>query len=217
MTEKTILCFGDSLTWGAVPVEHDAPSTRYARDVRWPGVLADHLGAGHHVVEEGLPGRTTTADDPSDPRLNGSTYLAPALASHAPLDLVVVMLGTNDTKSYLHRTPDEIALGMSVLLGQVLTSGGVGGCPAPQALLVAPPPLGTRRHAWFDVVFAGGREKTVALAARYEALARFLHVPFVDAGSVIGTDGADGVHLTEENNRVLGETLAAEVSRVLAG
>lgn len=68
MTEKNIMCFGDSLTWGWVPVAEGAPSWRYPRDVRWTGVLADRLGDGYHVVEEGLSARTTTADDPADPR-----------------------------------------------------------------------------------------------------------------------------------------------------
>jgi len=80
-------------------------------------VLAAQLGDGFDIIEEGLSGRTTDVDDPTDPRLNGSTYLPSALASHLPLDLVIVMLGTNDTKSYFHRTPFEIAMGMAKLLG----------------------------------------------------------------------------------------------------
>ncbi|MGW0230369.1 SGNH/GDSL hydrolase family protein [Actinopolymorpha singaporensis] len=217
MTDKNIMCFGDSLTWGWVPVAEGAPSWRYPRDVRWTGVLADRLGDGYHVVEEGLSARTTTADDPADPRLNGSTYLPSALASHLPLDLVIVMLGTNDTKSYLRRTPNEIATGMSLLLSQILTSaGGVGtGYPAPKVLLVAPPPLAEMGHPWFEVIFEGGREKTIELARKYEALASFLKIPFFDAGSVISTDGVDGIHFTEDNNRVLGEALAGEVRHIL--
>ena len=219
MSEKSILCFGDSLTWGWVPSKEGAPTQRYPRDVRWPGVLAGQLGNGHPVIEEGLNARTTTADDPTDPRLNGLTYLPTALASHLPLDLVVVMLGTNDTKSYLRRTPNEIAVGMFTLLRQVLTSaGGIGTAyPAPKVLLVAPPPLGEVGHPWFEVTFDGGRAKTLELAQKYEALASFLNIAFFDAGSVISTDGVDGIHLTEDNNRVLGEALAAEVRRVLAG
>ena len=75
MTEKTILCFGDSLTWGWVPTMSVVPTTRYDRKVRWTGVLQQALGEGYVVVEEGLSGRTTNVDDPIDPRLNGATYL----------------------------------------------------------------------------------------------------------------------------------------------
>jgi len=137
---KSILCFGDSLTWGWIPVLEGAPTYRYSYKQRWTGVMAGQLGDGYHVIEEGLSARTTMLDDPTDPRLNGSAYLPSALASHLPLDLVILMLGTNDTKSFFHRTPYEVALGMSKLVGQVLTSaGGVGTpYPAPKVLGVAP-------------------------------------------------------------------------------
>lgn len=97
---RSILCFGDSLTWGWIPVEESSPTLRYPYHQRWTGAMAGELGDGYHIVEEGLSARTTSCDDPNDPRLNGSTYLPTALASHLPLDLVILMLGTNDTKSY---------------------------------------------------------------------------------------------------------------------
>lgn len=75
MSDKTIMCFGDSLTWGWVPAPEGAPTSRYPREVRWTGVLETRLGEGYRVIEEGLSARTTTADDPTDPRLNASTYL----------------------------------------------------------------------------------------------------------------------------------------------
>lgn len=217
MANKRILCFGDSLTWGWIPVVEGVPTERFPSDVRWTGVLADQLGAGYEVIEEGLSARTTTADDPTDPRLNGSRYLPACLASHLPLDLVILMLGTNDTKVNLGRTPFDIASGMGVLATQVLTSaGGVGTVyPAPQVLIVAPPPLADMPHPWFDLVFEGGREKTDELARVYGALASFMKVPFFDAGSVISTDGVDGIHFTEANNRDLGVALAEQVRTLL--
>ena len=103
------------------------------------------------VLEEGLSARTTNIDDPTDPRLNGWKILSVVSCSHLPLDLVILMLGTNDTKAYFHRTPLDIALGMSVLVTQVLTSaGGVGtSYPPPQVLVVSPPPLPPMPHPWF--------------------------------------------------------------------
>jgi lysophospholipase L1-like esterase len=217
MAAKKVLCFGDSLTWGWVPVADGMPTERYPREQRWTGVLADGLGEGYAVIEEGLSARTTNADDPTDPRLNGSKYLPSALASHLPLDLVILMLGTNDTKAYFGRTPLDIALGMSVLVTQVLTSaGGVGTAyPAPQVLVVAPPPLPPMPHPWFQLIFEGAQEKSARLAEVYGALASFVKVPFFDAGSVISTEGVDGLHFTEQNNRALGEALVEQVTRIL--
>jgi lysophospholipase L1-like esterase len=219
MSTTTVLCFGDSLTWGWIPTEQTAPTQRYSRDVRWPGVLGDQLGPEHVVLEEGLSGRTTTADDPLDPRLNGAAYLPAALASHLPLDLVVLMLGTNDTKACFGRTPFDIGVGMSTLVGQVLSSAGGAGTtyPAPKVLVVAPPPLGHIRDPWFRMLFEGGQEKTVQLAQVYRAVAGFTGVAFFDAGSVITTDGVDGVHFTEADNRDLGMALAPVVRDLLAG
>ncbi|MGB3354879.1 MAG: SGNH/GDSL hydrolase family protein [Mycobacterium sp.] len=217
MAVKRILCFGDSLTWGWVPVTDGMPTDRYPREQRWTGVLEETLGGGYQVIEEGLSARTTNIDDPTDPRLNGSTYLPSALASHLPLDLVVLMLGTNDTKAYFHRTPLDIALGMSVLVTQVLTSaGGVGtGYPAPQVLVVSPPPLPPMPHPWFQLIFEGSQEKSARLAEVYGAMASFVKVPFFDAGSAISTDGVDGLHFTEQNNRDLGVALSEQVTRLL--
>jgi len=216
--EKSILCYGDSLTWGWIPVTEGAPTLRYPFQERWTGAMAAALGAGYHIIEEGLSARTTCLDDPNDPRLNGSAYLPASLASHLPLDLVILLLGSNDTKSYFHRTPYEIATGMAKLVGQVgASAGGVGTLyPAPKVLVVSPPPLAPMPHPFFDGMFEGGREKTAALAGQYRAMADFMKVEFFDAGSVITTEGCDGIHLTVENNMALGKALAIKVSEVFA-
>ena len=219
MTEqKSIMCYGDSLTWGWIPVTEGAPTLRYPYADRWTGVMAAALGSGYTIIEEGLSARTTCLDDPNDPRLNGSAYLPAALASHLPLDLVIVMLGTNDAKSYFRRTPYEIANGMAKLVGQIYGSaGGVGAAyPAPKILVVAPPPLAPMPHPFFDGLFEGGHEKTAALAGQYRAMADFMKVGFFDAGSVTTTDGCDGIHFTAENNHALGKALAAKVAAMLA-
>lgn len=216
--QKSIMCYGDSLTWGWIPVIEGAPTLRYPYRDRWTGAMAAHLGNGYHVVEEGLSARTTSLDDPNDPRLNGSTYLPSALASHLPLDLVIVMLGTNDTKSYFRRTPFEIANGMAKLVGQIYGSaGGVGAAyPAPKILVVAPPPLSPMPHPFFQGTFEGGYEKTAAFAGQYRAMADFMKVNFFDAGTVITTDGCDGIHFTVENNVTLGKALAQKVAEIFS-
>lgn len=217
MSQKRVLCFGDSLTWGWIPVADGAPSARYEPHERWTGVLSNQLGEDYLVIEEGLSARTTSADDPTDPRLNGAAYLPACLASHLPLDLVILMLGTNDTKAYLQRTPLDIANGVALLTTQVQTSaGGVGTAyPAPKVLVVAPPPLAAIPHPWFRLIFEGGQQKTGRLAEVYSALASFMKVAFFDAGSVMSTDGVDGIHFTEANNRDLGVALSDQVRLLL--
>ncbi len=92
---KTVLCYGDSNTWGSDPETGE----RFAPEVRWPGVMARELGDGFHVIEEGLPGRTTLREDPIEGSYkDGRAYLTPCLESHRPIDLVTIMLGTNDLR-----------------------------------------------------------------------------------------------------------------------
>ena len=102
---KSILCYGDSNTWGYDPQTR----SRFPHDVRWTGVLASSLGTGYRVVEEGLNGRTTRWDDPIEAGRNGLTFLQPCLESHLPLDLVIVMLGTNDLKQRFGLSASDIA------------------------------------------------------------------------------------------------------------
>jgi lysophospholipase L1-like esterase len=213
-----IMCYGDSLTWGWAPTLEGVPVQRYARHERWTGVLAAKMGPDFEIVEEGLSGRTTNLDDPTDPRLNGATYLPSALASHLPLDLVVLMLGTNDTKIYFNRSPFDIAAGMSTLVGQIAYSaGGIGtSYPAPKVFLVAPPPLANMPNAWFSELFRGAREKTIELAVQYSALSKFLRIPFMDAGEIITTGGVDGIHFSKANNADFGSALAAKIQSILS-
>lgn len=91
---KTILCYGDSNTWGFEPVTRN----RYGRTERWTGILRQELGLDYDVIEEGLNGRTTVWDDPIEGHKNGKEQIIPILKSHQPLDLVTIMLGTNDLK-----------------------------------------------------------------------------------------------------------------------
>ena len=213
---KTIMCFGDSLTWGRIPVERGALSERYPYEQRWPGAMAGNLGDGYRIIEEGLSGRTTCLDDPNDVRLNGSAYLPAALASHTPLDLVILMLGTNDTKFYFHRAPIEIANGMAKLILQVKASAGGGTpYPAPRMLLIAPPPLAQSIDPWFQSVFSGALEKSREFAGLYRSLAEFHGVEFLDAGEIMTTDGADGIHFSLQNNIDLGMAAAEKVKRIL--
>jgi lysophospholipase L1-like esterase len=218
MEQKSILCFGDSLTWGWIPVEDGSPTRRYPYQERWTGAMAAHLGETYRIIEEGLSARTTSLDDPNDARLNGSAYLPAAIASHLPLDLVIVLLGTNDTKSYFRRTPYEIAMGMAKLVGQIQTGGGGIGTPypPPKALVVAPPPLTDMPHPYFQGMFEGGLEKSKQLARQYRDMADFMKVDFLNAGDFITTDGCDGIHFTAQNNKDLGKVIADKVKEIFA-
>lgn len=132
---KTILCYGDSNTWGWNP----DTGLRYPRDIRWPGRLQIELGPTYYVIEEGLNGRTTVWDDPIEEHKNGKTYLYPCLESHKPLDLVVLMLGTNDLKTRFWLSTLDIVSGIARLVEIIQSSRSGVQETSPKILLLAPP------------------------------------------------------------------------------
>jgi CubicO group peptidase (beta-lactamase class C family)/lysophospholipase L1-like esterase len=218
---KRVLVFGDSNTWGWIPVERGIPTTRYAADQRWPGVAQAALGAGYEIVEEGLSGRTTNLADPSETQisgagLDGSAYLPAAVASHLPLDLVVIMLGTNDLKASFARTPGKIAGAMRRLVETVQTLDRAAWTtyPAPKVLVVAPPPLA--QTARFPTeVFADGIDKSQALAEHYAKAAEATGASFLDVSALTSADGVDGIHLSEAAHRKIGLAVAQKIRAVL--
>jgi lysophospholipase L1-like esterase len=215
---RHILVFGDSLTWGWVPSDPVVPTVRHSMADRWTTALGDALGEGYEITVEGLSGRTTNIDEPTDAKLNGADALPTLLASHEPIDLVIIMLGTNDTKNYLDRTPLEIALGAGELVNMVHEAPGWDWTEfeTPQVLLISPPPLGETIGAGADEIFdASSKEKSRALARVYEGIATLAGEHFFDAGSVIETDGIDGIHFTADANRTLGEAVAGKVRTIL--
>ena len=208
---KTILCYGDSNTWGYVP----ASGERFPEDVRWPGVLARELGSGFRVIEEGLNARTTVRDDPVEEYKNGKEYLRPCLESHRPLDLVIVALGVNDLKARFFASASDVADGAGVLVSIAQRSGaGPDGGP-PAVLLVAPPTVG--RLTELAQMFAGAEEKSKEFARQYRRVAGKYGCELLDAGEVVRSSDFDGIHLEVGEHRKLGEAVAALVRKMLGG
>lgn len=172
--------------------------------------MAERLGARFTVIEEGQNGRTTVWDDPLEGDKNGLRYLPACLESHMPIDMVILMLGTNDLKARFSLTALDIALGAERLVEVILKSErGVEGCP-PAILLAAPPLINPLGDEWAEM-FSGGREKSASLARRYAAVAERQGCEFLDVATVIAVDPADGIHYSEESHRLLGNVMAEHV------
>jgi lysophospholipase L1-like esterase len=209
MAEKTILCFGDSNTWGYDP----ATQARFPRDRRWTGVLRRELGEGYLVVEEGLNGRTTVWDDPIEGYKNGKEYLVPCLETHKPIDLVTIMLGTNDLKMRFHVPACDIAAGAGVLVDIVARSETGPGDGAPQVLLIAPPPIA--KLSEFAEMFEGGTAKSKMLSHHFRLVAEERGCAFLDASEVLVSSDVDGIHFELSEHRKLGEAAAVCVRQML--
>jgi lysophospholipase L1-like esterase len=212
---KSILCFGDSLTYGANPV---AGGARHAVADRWPHALAAGLGAGVTVFAEGLGGRTTVHDDwLADADRNGARVLPTLLSTHGPLDMVIIMLGTNDLKPFLGRTAQEASNGARRLVQIVRGFAAEEGQPVPQIIVVAPPTLCDTDHPEMMLHFGGNGAiaESKNFAKWYKQRADEEGVLFFDAGSVASADPNDGVHLDAANTRAIGEGLVPLVKQAL--
>ncbi len=208
MREKTVLCYGDSNTHGTLPLEALGERRRLGRSERWPGVLAAELGPDWRVIEEGLGGRTSVLPDPvSGVHKNGLAVLPAVLESHRPLDVVAIMLGTNDLKRRFQLPPVEIGECVAQLVLTTLRSecGPDGG--APEVLLIAPPPV--LETGVLAEIFEGAAEKSKRIGDVFAAVAKRLGVGFLDAGRVIASSPVDGVHFDAEEHGKLGRAVAA--------
>jgi lysophospholipase L1-like esterase len=215
---KTVVCYGDSNTWGfkPKPARPRMDSARFDSGVRWTCVLQRLLGSGYRVEEEGLSGRTTAFDDPFDERRNGFRYLDVCLFTKMPVDLIIFMLGTNDMKEYLGVNAYLSACGLERLI-QKAKQGGYGpsgGCP--EILVVSPAHLRENiSGAWPGNEFGEGcLKKDADLNVYYKKAALENGCRFLDAGEIVRASAADAVHLDEENHAKLAEALYKEVIRI---
>lgn len=209
---RSILCFGDSNTHGQMP--GGTPLERYGPTERWPGVMRHKLGDGWHIVEEGLSGRTTVRDDPIEgAHKNGRTYLTPCIQSHMILDLIIIMLGTNDLKARFAQPASEVAMGIGCLVYDIkeLAPGPNGSVP--EIMIVSPPPMMDDIKEW-ESIFSGAQQKSRELALQFEIIADSLEVHFFDAGLVCECDPSDGFHINDKAHALLGRAIAHEVEAI---
>lgn len=202
-----LLTFGDSNTHGTPPIVTPGLYQRFDADTRWPTLARAALGEGWTLAEEGLPGRTAQFADPvMGAHMDGRLGLRMALESHGPLDVMTLMLGTNDTKTRFGATPEMITAGIAGLLDIALgplmqmRHGGF------RVLLICPPAV--KEQGPIASEFIGAAAKSRALPALYAALAEAHGVAFLDAGRVIETSEQDGIHYGPAEHRRLGEAVA---------
>ncbi len=204
----TILCFGDSNTYGSNP---DGSPPRHPYGVRWTTRLQQILGTGFQIIEEGMGGRTTVWEDPLEPGRCGMTFLPVALQSHKPLDLVILSLGTNDCKNFFSASERVIARGMNRLV-ETVRRFDYGPAAAPKILIVSPIHMGKEvSHSIFESVDEESARKARQLAPYYREIAVKNGCEFLDASTVAGP-GSDQLHMDGAGHKALAEAIAAIAS-----
>ena len=216
MKKKSILCYGDSNTFGHRPTD----GQRYPYGVRWTSLLAENLGKDFQVIEAGLNSRTTVVDDEVEKYRNGLKYIDVVVEMNWPLDLVILMLGTNDMKVRYQAQAVDIAEGARSIVREIRRlHQEIRPDWMPQILLVSPLLVGEKiRDGLSDCSEGFGGERAYwlsrELAPLYQQVAREEGCHFLDAGSVASAGTADALHLEEEGHRDLAAAMEAKVREI---
>ncbi|MCC8127287.1 MAG: SGNH/GDSL hydrolase family protein [Clostridiales bacterium] len=212
MMKRHILCYGDSNTFGTDPVH----GGRHPDSIRWTGVLQERLGEQYRIIEEGCGGRTTVFDDALSPGRNGLTALTTCIASHNPLDLIIVMLGTNDLKKQYSLTEWDLGRAMERIIDAIRNFPYHPYYQQPEILIVSPIRI---REGVSKAVYGCFTEEAPVMSGhfctQYEAVSREKGCHFFDAARVAEASEEDRLHMTAENHRKLAEALEAEVRKIL--
>ena len=205
---KTVLCFGDSNTWGYVP---GTDGERFPPEVRWSGRLAAALGPEWDVIAEGLSGRTATVDSPVAEGRNGLTYLMPCLHSHMPIEVVVIYLGTNDAGDRYSLPAETIAGAVGRLVHVVRTSEAGPGGAAPEVLVVCPPPFGPLDP---EGSFANAGAKSRQLGRWFAEVCNQLDCELIDLNGIATYSDLDGIHLEAEGQLAVAAAVEERLRRM---
>ena len=217
--KKHIVCFGDSNTHGycADPKDCADGGDRFNEDERWTCLLQKALGEDYLVLEEGLSGRTSVFDDPLHECMSGLDVIYSTLMSHEPVDLLIIMLGTNDTKERLGVSAACISLGMErlVMKAKSVMAWRNG---RPNILVICPPHIGDGLYLRpeGDAMGLGCPEKSRELAKYLRPMAEAQHCAFLDAEGVAEFNRLDCMPLTRKGHRQLAEKLAGLVPTLLS-
>ena len=210
---KHILVYSDSVSWGIIPTTRQ----RLTFERRWPGVLEIALnssGPKVRVIEDCLNGRRTVWEDPYKPGRNGLIGLAQRIEINSPLELIILMLGTNDFQSMHDHNVWHSSQGIAALISAIRHAPIEPGMPIPDILVVAPPLIESPKGP-IAPKFEGGDAKCVGLAAAYKTVCEEQGCTFFDAGAVTTSSKVDGVHLDADQHAALGMALSKVVGKLL--
>lgn len=211
--KKHIVCFGDSNTHGYRATD----SGRFSEDERWTCLLGKMLGEDYLILEEGLSGRTTCFEDPLNEGLSGLSYIYPCLMTHKPVDLLIIMLGTNDTKERFNVSAACIAAALKRLIAKAMTAA----CWAnnkPNILVITPKAIEKEYEntAVGPTMGKGCAEKSEQLSEEYRKIAELMGVHYFDANTVVKEyNKIDYMHLDEEGHKALATALAELIPTII--
>ncbi len=210
---KHILVYSDSISWGIIPMSRN----RFDFHQRWPGILENNLnklGKDIRIIEDCLNGRRTMYEDPIRPGRNGLMGLSQRIEINSPLELVILMLGTNDFQANHEHTAQDAAKGMKALINEIRQTSLEPGMLMPEILVIAPPPI-LEPKGDIAIKFKDGNKKCIGLAKVYEQLCIEQKCSFFDAGKITTSSKVDGVHFDLDQHLVFGNAISEYVGNLI--
>lgn len=213
MEQIRILCYGDSNTWGYISGSNHQ---RYGNDERWTKILAKSLGSDFEIIEEGLNSRTLISNDtrPGKEGKNGYEYLIPCLDTHDPIDLVILMLGTNELKSTYNKSAKDVGEMLEkYFVKTILNRKSQLKDSYPNLLIVVPPVVNEYQdYCKVNDKYLGASHKSKELNDIYKDIAERYNCYFLSNQGL--ETGIDGVHLTKESHKKLAEMLKDKINNI---
>ncbi len=205
-TMANILAFGDSNTWGLIP----GTSERYPWGIRWTSIVQQKL-SNERIIEEGLCGRTTVFDDKLRPYRNGAEVLPLSIETNYPIDIAIIMLGTNDCKKIFNASAHVIGKGLELCLDKLEEY------LEPQKILVLSP-IALGEEVWrpekdpeFDLDSIKTSKK---LRDEYQAIAKRRGNAFLAASDYAKASIIDDEHLDEAGHKELANAVLGKLKEM---
>ncbi len=205
---KVIVCYGDSNTWGAIPYSDN----RLPSNIRWPGVLQNLLGNEYDVINEGLCGRTLVVEDPEKPHRTGITHLTSIVKTNNPIDLIIIMLGTNDMKTSYNLQAEDIGTHLEETINSILRRDEDE--KIPKILIICPPAVVRPLHTEFDERMSKGIEISKELPNLYQQISNKYNCHYINAEELMNLTDTDGYHLDVEDHKNLAEVIRNKVKEI---
>ena len=210
---KNILCFGDSNTWGYDP----STQRRFSKDIRWTGVLQQLLGSKYNIIEEGLNGRTTNVNEKQDhglgyfrPFRSAMDLLSVLIETNSPLDLIIVMLGTNDLKTNFNQSSEMIAKNMRLVCESIINNDYF---QSKSIILVSPTHINEESPNLLDS-FIGTTQASQSFSNSYRKISDDLNLYFVDASESVKTNKIDGLHWDSKQHSDFANSLFNKIKKI---
>lgn len=206
----TVLCYGDSNTYGYDPVTEG----RYPLEKRWTTLLGEKLGGRYEVIPEGLNGRTTAYDRSDATWKNGSNSIISCIGSHKPVDIMTIMLGTNDCNAELGLSAEDIARGMETLIELSVEKSPELQGYVPRIIVIVPPAIGDdyENSPFANKLTPDSIRKSHDIGPLYEKIADKYCCDFINAAGSVEVSELDSEHLSEQGHAHLAELIFKKIT-----